>query len=155
MKIVKVKGIGVQVNGVSYFKDDIFKVNDEEYETIKDFVQVIKADEESAGIINERVVIIKVEDETVELKEVEEYLYSCLEKFGINEVVEDKNAEGNGSDNSVGTNESEDEELEALKDRAKELGIRNTHNMKKETLIDKIQELEEANAGENQNPEGE
>ena len=44
------------------------------------------------------------------------------------------------------------EELEALKEKAKELGIKNAHNMKKETLIAKI---EEAKAGEGQNPEGE
>ena len=35
---------------------------------------------------------------------------------------------------------------------AKELGIKNAHNMKKETLIARI---EEAKAGEGQNPEGE
>ena len=46
----------------------------------------------------------------------------------------------------------EDEELEALKEKAKKLGIKNAHNMKKETLIAKI---EEAKAGEGQNPEGE
>ena len=42
--------------------------------------------------------------------------------------------------------------LEALKEKAKKLGIKNAHNMKKETLIAKI---EEAKAGEGQNPEGE
>ena len=45
-----------------------------------------------------------------------------------------------------------DQELEALKEKAKKLGIKNAHNMKKETLIAKI---EEAKAGEGQNPEGE
>ena len=48
--------------------------------------------------------------------------------------------------------QTEDEELEALKEKAKKLGIKNAHNMKKETLIAKI---EEAKAGEGQNPEGE
>lgn len=47
---------------------------------------------------------------------------------------------------------TEDEELEALKEKAKKLGIKNAHNMKKETLIAKI---EKAKAGEGQNPEGE
>lgn len=36
----------------------------------------------------------------------------------------------------------EDTELEALKAQAKELGIRNAHFMKKETLIEKIAEAQ-------------
>ena len=55
----------------------------------------------------------------------------------------------NGEDN-----EGEDEELEALKERAKELGITVTHNMKKETIIKKIEE-KEPESGEDQNPKGE
>lgn len=36
--------------------------------------------------------------------------------------------------------EPEDPELEALRAQAKELGIKNTHNMKKETLLERIAE---------------
>lgn len=147
MKTVKVKEIGVQVNGTSYFKNDVFEVTDEEYEPIKEFVDVLS---ENSKNVNKRIVQIKVENEDLDLKEVEEYLYNCLENFG--------KEENDGSDTNVGgnagENSDEDEELEALKDRAKELGINVTHNMKKETIIKKIEEIEQ-DPGENPNPEGE
>ena len=68
------------------------------------------------------------------------------------DVIEDMEEvqEPQGEENPEG----KDEELEALKDRAKELGINVTHNMKKETIIKKIEEIEQ-DAGENLNPEGE
>lgn len=152
MKTVKVKGIGVQVNGTSYFKNDVFEVTDEEYEPIKEFVDVLS---ENSKNINKRIVQIKVENEDLDLKEVEEYLYNCLERFEKPTIGENPNSEEeqNNIDDPEG-NPSEDEELEALKDRAKELGINVTHNMKKETIIKKIEEIEQ-NPGENPNPEGE
>lgn len=152
MKTVKVKGIGVQVNGTSYFKNDVFEVTDEEYEPIKEFVDVLS---ENSKNINKRIVQIKVENEDLDLKEVEEYLYNCLERFEKLTIGENPNSEEeqNNIDDPEG-NPSEDEELEALKDRAKELGINVTHNMKKETIIKKIEEIEQ-NPGENPNPEGE
>lgn len=152
MKTVKVKEIGVQVNGTSYFKNDVFEVTDEEYEPIKEFVDVLS---ENSKNINKRIVQIKVENEDLDLKEVEEYLYNCLERFEKPTIGENPNSEEeqNNIDDPEG-NPSEDEELEALKDRAKELGINVTHNMKKETIIKKIEEIEQ-NPGENPNPEGE
>jgi len=57
--------------------------------------------------------------------------------------------------------ETSDEELEALRDTAKKLGIKNVHNMKKETLIAKIEETKKdtnvlGQIGDNsQNPDGE
>ena len=153
MKTVKVKEIGVQVNGTSYFKNDVFEVTDEEYEPIKEFVDVLS---ENSKNVNKRIVQIKVENEDLDLKEVEEYLYNCLENFGKEENTDKE--ENDGSDTNVGGNKGEnsdeDEELEALKERAKELGIKVTHNMKKETIIKKIEDAEQA-TGENQNPEGE
>lgn len=147
MKTVKVKGIGVQVNGTSYFKNDVFEVTDEEYELIKEFVDVLS---ENSKNVNKRIVQIKVENEDLDLKEVEEYLYNCLENFG----KEENDGSDTNVDGKAGENSDEDEELEALKDRAKELGINVTHNMKKETIIKKIEEIEQ-DPGENPNPEGE
>lgn len=145
MKTVKVRDIGVQVNGISYFKNAVFDVTDEDYEPIKEYVDVLKDDKKrNQKNVDERIVMIKVENKELDLKEVEKYLYVCLENFG-KEPKEEKN---NVDDHK------EDEELEALKDRAKELGINVTHNMKKETIIKKIEEAEEK-AGEGQNPEGE
>lgn len=149
MKTVKVRDIGVQVNGISYFKNAVFDVTDEDYEPIKEYVDVLKDDKKkNQKNTDERVVIIKVEDKELDLKEVEEYLYNCLENFGKEPIEDKQDPEGNDG------SEKEDEELEALKDRAKELGINVTHNMKKETIIKKIEEAEEK-AGEGQNPEGE
>ena len=150
MKTVKVKEIGVQVNGTSYFKNDVFEVTDEEYEPIKEFVDVLS---ENSKNVNKRIVKIKVENEDLDLKEVEEYLYNCLENFGKVPTGENEDENNNVGDTNVVDN-NEDEELEALKDRAKELGINVTHNMKKETIIKKIEEIEQ-DPGENPNPEGE
>lgn len=160
MKTVKVKDIGVQVKGISYFKNAVFEVTDEDYEPIKEYVDVLKEDKKTnQKNVNERVVVIKVENKDFELKEVEEYLYNCLENFGKELIGENPNPEENEDENNhVGdTNvedSNEDKELEALKDRAKELGISVTHNMKKETIIKKIEEIEQ-DPGENPNPEGE
>ena len=90
MKTVKVKGIGVQVNGTSYFKNDVFEVTDEEYEPIKEFVDVLS---ENSKNINKRIVQIKVENEDLDLKEVEEYLYNCLERFEKPTIGENPNSE--------------------------------------------------------------
>lgn len=172
MKTVKVKDIGVQVKGISYFKNAVFEVTDEDYEPIKEYVEVLKEDRKQIQKnVNERVVVIKVENKELDLKEVEEYLYNCLANFGKEPIEENPNPEGepnnvdshkekdnpegNDGEDTGKNNESEDEELEALKERAKKLGIKNAHNMKKETLIAKIQETEETGSGENPNPEGE
>lgn len=47
--------------------------------------------------------------------------------------------------NNNGEN-GEDKELEQLREKAKELGIKGAHNMKKENLIAKIEEVEKANS---------
>ncbi len=150
MKTVKVKGIGVQVQGISYFKNDVFDVTEEDYEPIKDFVEVIKEDVLTTNE-NDRIIMIKVEDETIDLEEAKKYLYECLLRFG--KVLEPAKDEKETED-PEGSDE-EDEELEALKDRAKELEIKITANMKKETIIKKIEEAEKAKEGQGQNPEGE
>lgn len=150
MKTVKVKGIGVQVQGISYFKNDVFDVTEEDYEPIKDLVEVIKEDVLTTNE-NDRIIMIKVEDETIDLEEAKKYLYECLLRFG--KVLEPAKDEKETED-PKGSDE-EDEELEALKDRAKELDIKITANMKKETIIKKIEEAEKAKEGQGQNPEGE
>ena len=49
---------------------------------------------------------------------------------------------------------NEEEMMLALKEKAKGLGIKNVHNMKKETLIAKIKEIEDIEV-EKENPENE
>lgn len=158
MKLVRVKGIGVQVKGISYFKNDTFNVTEDDYEPIKELVEVLEEDKLQEDT---RSVVIKVEDESIDLKEVEKYLYECLNNFG--KVQEDpENPENPEEDpenpenpESPEDSDGEDEELEALKDRAKELDIKVTANMKKETIIKKIEEAEKAKEEQSQNPDGE
>lgn len=156
MKTVKVRDIGVQVNGISYFKNAVFDVTDEDYEPIKEYVDVLKDDKrKNQKNVDERIVMIKVENKELDLKEVEKYLYVCLENFG-KEPEEEKTSpkEEKNNVNDHKEDEGEDEELNALKARAQELGINVTHNMKKETIIKKIEEATKE-SGEGQNPEGE
>ena len=148
MKLVRVKGIGVQVKGISYFKNDTFNVTEDDYEPIKELVEVLEEDKLQEDT---RSVVIKVEDESMNLKEVEKYLYECLNNFGkVQEEIENPEAQEDSDEE-----DGEDEELEALKDRAKELDIKVTANMKKETIIKKIEEAEKAKEGQSQNPDGE
>lgn len=122
--IVKVKGVGVKLAGKWCFKNQTAEIGKEEYENNKEYVEVIQED-----------------------------------------IEEPKNPEGelnNGSDTNDGTiNEGEnsgednkDEELEALKEEAKKLGINVTHNMRKDTIIKKIEEVN-VKSEEPKNPEGE
>lgn len=71
------------------------------------------------------------------------------------DIPESENSEGeqnNYSDINTDVNIEKDIELEELREKAKELGINVTHNMKKETIIKKI---EEAESKKTENPEGE
>ena len=126
MKKVKVNGPAVKLaNKWCYIGDEAI-IDDEEYNKMKEHVDLIEDIEEP-----EKEPTIQEEEKS------------------------DANPEENPEVNPGGKPEGEDEELEALKERAKELGINVTHNMKKETIIKKIEEAEKAEAGENQNPKGE
>lgn len=157
MKRVTPKNAGVKLNGKWCFKGNEAIISEEEYNSKKSFVDVIEDIKET----NERVIEIVVKDETIELEElrkdlelyVENYKKETAEPSAENVNNADSSAEKNTGDNSSdNTGDNADKELEALKEKAKELGIKNVHNMKKETLIAKI---EEAEAGENPNPKGE
>lgn len=155
MKTVKVKGVGIQVNKVSHFKNDIFQVSDSEYEEIKDFVDILKDDKKVDE--EKRTIIIEVKDKTLDLKEVEKYLNTCLENFGKEPQNTNDNVDNQTPSGKQESDDTENEELEALKEKAKELGIKITNNMKKETIEKKIEEAEneKSKEGQDQNPEGE
>lgn len=57
------------------------------------------------------------------------------------EVKENKKPEKTGVSQEQ-NNLKEDEELNTLREKAKDLGIKGAHNMKKETLVAKIEEAE-------------
>lgn len=149
MKRVTPKNAGVKLNGKWCFKGNEAIISEEEYNLKKSFVDVIEDIKEA----NERVIEIVVKDETIELEELRKDLELYVENYKketADPSAENVNNAGSSAEKNTGDNS--DEELNALKEKAKELGIKNVHNMKKETLIAKI---EEAEAGENPNPEGE
>ena len=157
MKRVTPKSAGVKLNGKWCFKNQEAVISEEEYNLKKAFVDVLEDIRET----NERVIEIVVKDETINLEElkqdlelyVENYKKDDAEPSAENVNNAEPSADQNTGDNNGDNNgDNSDEELEALKEKAKGLGIKNVHNMKKETLIAKI---EEAEAGENQNPDGE
>lgn len=88
-----------------------------------------------------------------EYKENEKYLEVVKGKVerpqGNTKPENPEKPQGNNGDNG------EDKELEELREKAKELGIRGAHNMKKENLIAKIEEVEKADNPDENEIEGE
>lgn len=131
---VRVTGPGVKLNNIWCYINEEAVIDEKQYKENEKYVEVIEEIEET------KTEDIKPAAPVVQKEPVEE-----KEK-----MKEDNNPESN--EKTENDEQTEDEELEALKEKAKKLGIKNAHNMKKETLIAKI---EEAKAGEGQNPEGE
>lgn len=143
MKRVKVNGPGVKLaNKWCYIGDEAI-IDEEEYERNKEYVDVIEEIEEPQTEQEKN-------EENPEEEGTPEEVEGNVEEEEETPEEETDNTETEEEENPKG----EDEELEALKDRAKELGINITHNMKKETIIKKIEKAEKE-AGESQNPEGE
>lgn len=131
---VRVKGPGVKLANKWCYIGDEATVDEQEFEKNKEYVDVIEEIEEP-----------KIEPENPINPEGEQN-----DGTDINDGTNDEGENSGENKNEA----SEDEELEALKARAKELNIKVTANMKKETIINKIEEAEKE-AGEGQNPEGE
>lgn len=131
---VRVTGPGVKLNNIWCYINEEAVIDEKQYKENEKYVEVIEEIEET------KTEDIKPAAPVVQTEPVEE-----KEK-----MQEDNNPESN--EKTENDEQTEDEELEALKEKTKKLGIKNAHNMKKETLIAKI---EEAKAGEGQNPEGE
>lgn len=148
MKRVTPKEAGVKLNGKWCFKGQEEIISEEEYNANKEYVVVLEDIRES----NERVIEIVVKDETIDIEALRKDLEEFVENYNKPEAPE-KHEEDPGED--PGENPGEDEELKALKAKAQELGINVTHNMKKETIIKKIEAAEKAKEGQGQNPKGE
>ena len=144
MKRVTPKEAGVKLNGKWCFKGQEEIISEEEYNANKEYVVVLEDIRES----NERVIEIVVKDETIDIEALRKDLEEFVENYNKPEAPE-KHEE------DPGENPGEDEELKALKAKAQELGINVTHNMKKETIIKKIEAAEKAKEGQGQNPKGE
>lgn len=126
--LVKVKGKAIKLNGRWCYKGEIEEITLEQYEGKEKYLEIVKADkevEELPQVPGEDVVEEQSQEET-EVNEEE-----------TEKVEEEKQQEEKQEETEV------DEELEALKEKAKSLDIKVTANMKKETIIKKIQEKEE------------
>lgn len=145
MKRVIVKGPALKLNGKWCYDKDTAIVSEDVYEKNKKYLDVV----EEISDKKERTITIMVKDETINLKELKQELELYVENYKKDaaEYSADKNTGDNTGDNTG-------EELEALKEKAKGLGIKNVHNMKKETLIAKIKEIEDIEV-EKENPENE
>lgn len=145
MKRVIVKGPALKLNGKWCYDKDTAIVSEDVYEKNKKYLDVV----EEISDKKERTITIMVKDETINLKELKQELELHVENYKKDaaEPSADKNTGDNTGDNTG-------EELEALKEKAKGLGIKNVHNMKKETLIAKIKEIEDTEV-EKENPENE
>lgn len=130
--LVKVKGKAIKLNGRWCYKGETEEITLEQYEGKEKYLEIIEADkevEELPQVPGEDV----VEEQSQEETEVDEE---------ETEKVEEENQQEEKQEET-----EVDEELEALKEKAKSLDIKVTANMKKETIIKKIQEKEE---GQNQ-----
>jgi hypothetical protein len=141
MKRVIVKGPALKLNGKWCYDKDTAIVSEDVYEKNKKYLDVV----EEISDKKERTITIMVKDETINLKELKQELELYVENYK-------KDAAEPSADKNTGDNTGE--ELEALKEKAKGLGIKNVHNMKKETLIAKIKEIEDTEV-EKENPENE
>lgn len=145
MKRVIVKGPALKLNGKWCYDKDTAIVSEDVYEKNKKYLDVV----EEISDKKERTITIMVKDETINLKELKQELELYVENYKKDDA--EPSADKNTGDN---TGDNTGEELEALKEKAKGLGIKNVHNMKKETLIAKIKEIEDTEV-EKENPENE
>lgn len=152
MKRVIVKGPALKLNGKWCYDKDTAIVSEDVYEKNKKYLDVV----EEISDKKERTITIMVKDETINLKELKQELELYVENYKKDAAeYSTENAEPS-ADKNTGDNigDNTGEELEALKEKAKGLGIKNVHNMKKETLIAKIKEIEDTEV-EKENPENE
>ena len=152
MKRVIVKGPALKLNGKWCYDKDTAIVSEDVYEKNKKYLDVVEE--------------ISEKKETIDLKELKQDLELYVERYKKETVAsaENTNDAGNSADDNIDSNTSDntgdntsdnsDKELETLRERAKELGIKNTHNMKKKTLIAKIKEIEDTDV-EKENSENE
>lgn len=126
--LVKVKGKAIKLNGRWCYKGETEEITLEQYEGKEKYLEIVKADKEVKELP-------QVPGEDV----VEE---QSQEKTEVDEEETEKVEEENQQEEKQEETEV-NEELEALKEKAKSLDIKVTANMKKETIIKKIQEKEE------------
>ena len=144
MKRVRVKDVGIKLNGDFRYKGEEQIVSDEEWkknEQYLDILEEIKTEKQP----KERKIEIVVKDENIDIEELRQKIDELIESYyktPVSKIKEDDKKD----------DKEDDKELEELREKAKELAIKNAHNMKKETLIAKIEEIEKEGVGDNPNP---
>ncbi len=139
MKRVQVKDVGVKLNGEFHYKGEQQTISDDEFQANKEYLEILEDIKETT----DRTIEIIVKDENIDINEITQKAQEFVDNYN----KEPENPEKNTVE--------DDEELKQLREKAKAMDIKNAHNMKKETLIAKITEIEQAGAGEPQNPTGE
>lgn len=142
--VVKVKGKAIKLNGRWCYKGETETISLEQYEGKEDYLEIIQADKEVEELpqVPGEDIIEELQEEQTEVNEVEQ-----------TEKLEEKEQQKKEQQEEKQEEPMEvDEELDALKEKAKSLGIKVAGNMKKETIIKKIQEKEE-DQGQTKNEE--
>lgn len=137
MKKVTPKGAGLKLKGKWCFFGQEEVISEEEYNVNKEYLVVLEDIKETS----ERVIEIVVKDDTIDIEALKRDLEKYVENYN-NPKEDSKEDPKEDSGEDPGEDSGEDEELKSLKEKAKKMGIKNTHNMKKETLIKKITEKE-------------
>ena len=149
--LVKVKGKAIKLNGRWCYKGETEEITLEQYEGKEKYLEIVKADKEvkelpqvpGEDIVEEQSQEeTEVDEEEIEKVEEENQQEEKQEETEVDEEEIEKVEEENQQEEKQEETEV-DEELEALKEKAKSLDIKVTANMKKETIIKKIQEKEE------------
>lgn len=172
MKKVIVNGPALKLNGKWCYDKDTAIISEDVYEKNKKYLRVIESI--SDVNVNKNIIEIEINNEIIDIKDLKEK----LQEYAINYIKEhsediettgedienteestEENAEENTEESTKTTDSEEHSEdikniknttLEELRAQAKELGVKNTHLMGKDKLVEKINELTAPKFGENE-----
>lgn len=164
MKKVIVNGPALKLNGKWCYDKDTAIISEDVYEKNKKYLRVIESI--SDVNVNKNIIEIEINNEIIDIKDLKEK----LQEYAINYIKEHsediettgeniENTEENTEESTKTTDSEEHSEdikniknttLEELRAQAKELGVKNTHLMGKDKLVEKINELTAPKFGENE-----
>lgn len=168
MKKVIVNGPALKLNGKWCYDKDTAIISEDVYEKNKKYLRVIESI--SDVNVNKNIIEIEINNEIIDIKDLKEKLQEYainyikehsedIETTGENIENTEENAEENTEESTKTTDSEEHSEdikniknttLEELRAQAKELGVKNTHLMGKDKLVEKINELTAPKFGENE-----
>ena len=167
MKKVIVNGPALKLNGKWCYDKDTAIISEDVYEKNKKYLRVIESI--SDVNVNKNIIEIEINNEIIDIKDLKEK----LQEYAINYIKEHsediettgeniENTEENTEESTKTTDSEEHSEdiknikniknttLEELRAQAKELGVKNTHLMGEDKLVEKINELTAPKFGENE-----